>query len=105
MLGIGTEFGFFIHAALSGVIVIAVYMCIRVIRRLIRHNWLAVTIEDMLFWLATAVFLFVQLYQTSDGSIRWFFVLGVVGGMILATLAGRGIKKVLINRSKRYKMK
>jgi len=105
MLGIGTEFGFFIHAALSGVIVVTVYSCIRVFRRLIRHNLLAVTFEDLVFWLATAVYLFMQLYQTSDGSIRWFFVLGVTAGMILTAVITQGIKKLLINRSKRYRIK
>jgi len=104
MLGIGTEFGFFIHAALSGIIVTAVYACIRVIRRLIKHNLIVIAVEDFLFWAGTAVYLFVQMYQTSDGSIRWFFVLGVMFGMILSTIIGHLIKKRLLNRPKRYKI-
>jgi len=104
MLGIGVEFGFFIHAALSGVIVTTVYTCIRVLRRLIGHNLIVIAAEDLLFWVGTAIYLFSQMYQTSDGSIRWFFVLGVLFGMLVATIVGHAIKKVLLNRSKRYKM-
>lgn len=104
MLGIGTEFGFFIHAALSGIIVTVVYTCIRIFRRLIRHNLIVIAIEDFLFWLGTAIYLFIQMYHTSDGSIRWFFVLGVAAGMIFTTVLVHVIKKVLLNRSKRYKI-
>ena len=94
MLGIGREAGIFIHAGLSGIIVVAVYLCIRIVRRLIKHNWLAITIEDFLFWIWTALYLFVQIYYTSNGSIRWYFVLGVVFGMIFANVFKAILKKI-----------
>ena len=40
-------------------------------------------IEDILFWIFTAVYTFVQIYQTSSGVIRWYFVLGIVVGAFL----------------------
>lgn len=94
MLGIGKEAGIFIHAGLSGLIVVMFYHCIQIIRRLIPHNWLAISIEDFLFWIGMSIYLFVQIYYTSDGSIRWFFVLGVVFGVISSLVLSSNIKKL-----------
>lgn len=38
MLGIGDEMSIFLQAMLAGNIVILVYTCIRIFRRLIRHS-------------------------------------------------------------------
>ena len=43
----------------------------------------AIGAEDLIFWLGSAVYMFVQIYHTSDGSIRWYFILGVALGVIL----------------------
>lgn len=94
MLGIGKEAAIFIHAGLAGIIVVLTYLCIRIVRRLVNHNWLAVTIEDFLFWIWTSLFLFVQIYHTSNGTIRWYFVLGVVFGMIIANFIKVIMKKI-----------
>ena len=65
----------FLAAVVSGAIVRLVYQCIRCFRLA------AIGAEDLIFWLGSAVYLFVQIYHTSDGSIRWYFVLGVVLGV------------------------
>lgn len=83
MPGLEKELGIFVHAVISGMIVYGTYTMIRIIRRIIRHNLLAVSIEDFLFWLGTSFYLFIQIYYTTDGRVRWYFVLGVAGGMIL----------------------
>lgn len=83
MPGLEKELGIFVHAVISGMAVYGVYTVIRMIRRLVKHNLLSVSIEDFLFWIGTSFYLFIQIYHTSDGSVRWYFVLGVVAGMIL----------------------
>lgn len=83
MLTIGQELAIFVEAVLSGIIVFAAYDVLRVFRRLIRHGIVWISLEDLIFWSMTGIYLFVQIYKTSDGSIRWFFVIGVVAGMIL----------------------
>lgn len=80
MTGLRAEWVSFVQAVLSGMIVYWGYFCIRKLRRIIPHNLIAVSIEDGMFWLITAVYLFVQIYHTSNGSIRWYFVLGIVFG-------------------------
>ena len=47
----------------------------------------AIEIEDFLFWIFSALFLFVQIYHTTSGSIRWHFVLGVVFGAVISSFA------------------
>lgn len=83
MSGIGKEFAVFLHAGLTGMLVVAVYLSLRVTRRLIPHALWAVNLEDALFWVLTSVYMFVQIYYTSAGLVRWYFVLGVVVGIVL----------------------
>lgn len=81
MLGIGAEMKIFVHAVLTGIFMAAVYLSLRVLRRLLAHALWAVNIEDMLYWIFISLYLFVQIYHTSDGIIRWYFALGVVVGV------------------------
>ncbi len=82
MLGVEKEMAIFVHAVIAGMVVYGTYTLLRVIRRIIRHNLISVSIEDFLFWVGTSFYLFIEIYYTSDGSVRWFFILGVVLGMI-----------------------
>lgn len=82
MIGIEGELSIFLQAILCGCTVLLVYFSIRIMRRLIRHNLILISLEDFLFWIGTGLYLFVQMYHTSDGSIRWFFVVGVLTGGI-----------------------
>lgn len=83
MLGIGKELMIFLEAVLSGITVLASYQALRVLRRLIRHGLFAVTAEDFLFWLGTSCYLFYEIYETCDGSIRWYFIIGVLVGILI----------------------
>lgn len=83
ILGIEKELSVFLQAALAGNLVYLVYSAIRVVRRIIKHNLFFVSLEDFVFWIGTGIYLFVKIYQTSNGSIRWYFVIGVFAGGIL----------------------
>lgn len=80
ILGIEKELAIFLQAVLSGNQVCLAYDVLRVFRRLVKHNLLFVSIEDIAFWIGTGFYLFVRIYQTSNGTIRWYFVLGVLFG-------------------------
>ena len=73
MTGIQEEFMVFLAAVLSGGIIRLVYRCISCFRQIVRHNLTVIGIEDLIFWIGTAVYVFVQIYHTSDGSVRWHF--------------------------------
>lgn len=86
MPGIREEMMVFLAAVVSGAVVRLVYQCIRCFRRIVSHTLTAIGAEDMIFWLGSAVYMFVQIYHTSDGSIRWYFILGVALGAIFMSV-------------------
>ena len=85
-MGIREEMMVFLAAVVSGGIVRLIYQCIRCFRRIVSHTLAAIGAEDIIFWLGSAVYMFVQIYHTSDGSIRWYFILGVALGVILMSV-------------------
>ena len=95
----------FLEAVLTGMIIYNVYMCIRMLRRIIRHAAAAIALEDLFFWLGTAVYVFVQIHHTTSGSIRWYFILGVVLGSFLfscvSKIPGKMQKKLYAGREKK----
>ena len=100
MLGIGTESLIFIYAGLSGVVVTTAYYVLVLFRRLLPHKSWVVSLEDFFFWLAVSGYLFHQMYRTTYGSIRWFFILGVVSGALLSCLLCYRLKKIWTNHKK-----
>lgn len=102
MAGIEKEMLTFIVAVLSGAGARILYRCLECARDIFRHSLIVIGIEDVFFWVGMAFYLFVQIYQTSNGSIRWYFALGVVLGALLATFFLRKIEKC---RKKFYRKK
>ena len=100
MLGIGNEISIFVSACLLGNVVSLMYYAIRVFRRIIKHTLFWVSIEDFIFWAGTGLYLIAEMYRTCAGSIRWYFVLGVLAGggitcWLLQKFVGKFIKKVV----------
>lgn len=87
MMEVKEELIIFLLAVVSGGIVRLSYRFLHCVRQIVRHNLLAIEIEDFLFWIFSAMFLFVQIYHTTSGSIRWHFVLGVVFGAVISSFA------------------
>ena len=104
MPAIREEMVVFLVAVVSGAVVRLTYQCIRCFRRIVAHRLAAIGAEDMIFWMGSAVYMFVQIYHTSDGSIRWYFLLGVVLGVILMSVflngAGKLLKKIYGSKEK-----
>ena len=101
ILGIEKELSVFLQAVLAGNLVYLTYCAIRIFRRIIKHNLFWVSVEDSIFWIATGFYLFFQIYQTSNGKIRWYFVLGVLAGGILTHYLILKITKKNIDKSKK----
>lgn len=101
ILGIEKEFSVFLQAALAGNLVYLSYCVVRVFRRIVSHNLLWVSVEDLLFWILTGFYLFARIYKTSNGTIRWYFVLGVIGGGILTHRVVSKITKKYIDKRKK----
>ena len=80
ILGIETEAVIFLCACLAGATVMAAYGVLVCFRKIVRHSGGAVSAEDFFFWIGCGIYLFRRMYETSYGSIRWYFLLGVVCG-------------------------
>lgn len=80
MIGIGKEALIFLYAGLGGMEVLFAYYILICLRHIIKHSGAAVGAEDIFFWLGAGGFIFKQMYDTTYGSVRWFFILGIVCG-------------------------
>ncbi|MCU6746853.1 MULTISPECIES: spore cortex biosynthesis protein YabQ [Lachnospiraceae] len=100
MLGIETEAMIFLFAGLSGITVMLVYDILVLFRKLIRHRYWAVSVEDFLFWFFVSIYLFYQMYRTTYGSIRWFFILGIVSGCLFVYFFRMFLKKIWMKEQK-----
>ena len=94
MGGITVELVNFIHALLTGVILMSVYLVLDILRRLIRHQMWAVNAEDVIYWGFVTIYTFVQIHYTSDGKIRAYFILGIVVGVGFMRFFTRIIQKI-----------
>lgn len=85
----------FLVAIISGMIVRLGYQFLVCLRKIVKHKKTAINIEDFCFWILTAVFLFVQIYHTTNGMVRWFVVLGIVlGAFFLNIFLGKIEKRI-----------
>lgn len=80
---INLEVQLFLTSVLWGMVLVVVYDCLRIFRRVIKHNKLWAGVEDILYWIVSAVLIFRIMYRINDGSIRGFAIAGVLIGMTL----------------------
>ena len=103
-MGIGKELFIFLLAVLAGAIVRLAYRCISCLRKVVHHAHWVIELEDLIYWIGTAIFLFVQIYYTSNGSVRWYFILGVgIGGIIMSVflaITGEICRKIVRRHSR-----
>lgn len=103
MLGLRTEIAAFLMAVLTGMTAVCVYTCIRQLRRVVVHSLAAIAVEDGVYWAGIAVYVFVQIYAASSGSIRWYFVLGVALGALVFLLLSGLFRKLEMKWNKKKK--
>ena len=74
---------FLLHALLMGIFITFIYDLLRIFRRVVPHNGFFVSAEDLGFWIYCGGEVFLLMYHESDGTLRWFAVLGALAGMFL----------------------
>lgn len=80
---INLEVKLFLSSVGWGIVLLVLYDCIRILRRLIKHNKLSAALEDILYWIVSALLIFRMMYRINDGSIRGFAIVGMLIGMVL----------------------
>ena len=83
ILSLNDQAMLFLFVVFSGALIGAVYDCLRICRKMIPHKLFLIQIEDALYWLATAFFVFFMLLGQNHGEIRFFVIVGVFLGMLL----------------------
>ncbi len=74
---------FLFYSALMGIFLTFTYDLFRIFRRVIPHKSLLVSLEDLCFWIFCAISVFLLMHEESNGTLRWFAVLGALTGMLL----------------------
>ena len=98
MQELGTELRGLATAVLSGMTMVCAYVCIRNLRKVFRHSRILVNVEDAVYWIWWAWYLFEQVFHLGYGVIRWYFVVGIiVGAAVFYT-----VEKRIRNRVNRY---
>ncbi len=77
-----SENEFLLHSLLMGVFVTFVYDLLRIFRRVVRHGSFLVSLEDLGFWIYCGSEVFLLMYHESNGTLRWFSVIGAMTGII-----------------------
>lgn len=75
------ELQFFGLAVLRGMLILAIYDVLRILRRIVPHGVWAVAAEDVLYWAGTALLIFQLLYRENDGAVRGYALFAVAVGM------------------------
>lgn len=85
----------FLLFMLAGILLILAFDLLRILRRLIPHRTGVVAVEDMLYCIGSAIFIFVMLCRENDGAIRGFWHAGhecwnAIMQLCHQSLAGKG---------------
>lgn len=78
-----SESEFLLHSLLMGIFITFVYDLLRVFRRVVPHGSFLVSLEDLCFWIYCGAEVFLLMYRESNGSMRWFSVIGAMTGIFL----------------------
>lgn len=79
----GSENQFLTHALFMGIFVTFLYDILRIARRVVPHKGFLVSLEDLCFWAYCTEKVFLLMHRFSNGTLRWFAVLGALAGMLL----------------------
>lgn len=78
-----SENEFLLHSLLMGIFITFVYDLLRIFRRVVPHADFIVSVEDFGFWVFCSTEVFLLMHRESNGTLRWFAVIGAMLGMYL----------------------
>lgn len=71
------ELFLFVQTIAVGAVLLLCYDLLRAFRNVILHSQRMTGMEDLVYWLCCTVFVFVQIYRTNEGILRFFMILGL----------------------------
>lgn len=90
MIFIADQVYVFLYAILGGAVAAFLYDILRIKRRAFKTGVIIVNLEDILYWIVAAVFLFITVYYSNSGEMRGYIFIGNIIGVTLyeALLSG-----------------
>lgn len=76
----------FFWSICAGVVPVGVYCVLKAFRNVFSHSSFWIALEDLLFWIAAALFAFAAVYRLNQGSLRWFLLFAMLLGAVLSGL-------------------
>lgn len=70
------------HSLFMGIFIVFLYDLLRIFRRVVPHAHFLISAEDLAFWVYCGAQVFLLMYRESNGTLRWFAVLGALTGML-----------------------
>ncbi len=83
---VSTQAYIFLYSVLIGMFIGFIYDIFRIKRRVIKTGVFFVYIEDLLFWIIIAIFIFIHVYYFNDGEFRCYILTGAIIGVIIYML-------------------
>lgn len=97
------ELHIFFCAVWTGCIFYNIYGAIRIIRSIVKHSDLIISIEDFIYWIFVGFYGFSEIFQMNKGVIRGYVIIGIVVGSLCTYIIWCGAKKAIINIKKSLK--
>ena len=86
----------FLLSAGMGAVLCLCYEFLAALRSVIPHSKTVVSVEDMIYWTAAGIFIFIVIYRTNQGILRSFLFLGnILGAWICSFTAGPLFRKAV----------
>lgn len=99
ILGIQKELSIFLQALLAGNLLYLIYRVLYLLRKLIRHSNFWISVEDVVYWMFAGIYVFLGMQKTCNGNIRWYFVVGLLGGSLVTCFFIRKIVRKHIDKT------
>lgn len=74
---------FLLYSLIMGVAFTCLYDLLRIFRKIVHHGNFWQSLEDLFYWVVIAISVFYLMQKESNGSLRWFAILGAFVGMFL----------------------
>ena len=86
----------FLLSAGMGAVLCLCYEFLAALRNIIPHSRTAAAVEDLIYWMAAGIFIFMVIYRTNQGILRFFLFLGnVFGAWVCSFTAGPLFRKMI----------
>ncbi|MCX7885462.1 MAG: spore cortex biosynthesis protein YabQ [Caloramator sp.] len=83
ILPINTQIYYFVYTAIAGIIIGVMFDVYRILRGFNSPNRLITAVSDLLFWIFTAILIFIFFFFTNNGELRYYTFVGLILGIFL----------------------